>query len=670
MARDSNGLRFLPQQLLDYGELQWAQDEQDERRRLARLAQTMEAGWFGEYRGPTPDFGWEIYDGGAGELSLRTLDASGVPLQRDPSRPAPENDTVTLGVDPIGQVLEQPIGYVLESDDTRLLVPNDGVWRTLIAHYRTTQHQPGTLTVAAGSTAVVGDGTRFTRLNDGTVGLPDKIRVDAADTSTGNEGVYTIAAIGDDTHMTIVETFPEAETGMLFRVQGRFRGTEPADPDIHRCALVSWELVTRTCDRPTDGLIAYDVMRTGGTLYLIDRRRGSLWRPPSAPTIPGLQPVVFQSVAGALTTPVGTVGFGSAVNDSYGVAVAVAPAATGSHAPGIAEDQPTGMLAAVLFQEGGTTTRYVRALTWTATRAKSSGNAYGWETPNGGGTVTIATGAGARDVALVALPKGSTGITHRCYVVNNLGDLVSYYSANNGETWTGTFSVLAGLDIQRADVILTRMNRLLIAIVTASSPYLRWFYSDDLGATFDDNSGDAYDVGGGATANITDLTLIEDDRGNVSIVTAEGSSYVDNPWRVYHGQAEGDPTVDANEQTAGWMVGPDESANEKPLSIGAYAHPAGVIGVVGDVEDSGASQVDLMHSVVARNHAMSVDKLVNASDAGALVPTPCAVAVNAASGDVHVVWLTPQDAGDTVKLKAARWRPTLAQRAAIWPGGQ
>ena len=111
MARDSNGLRFLPQQLLDYGELQWAQDEQDERRRLARLAQTMEAGWFGEYRGPTPDFGWEIYDGGAGELSLRTLDASGVPLQRDPSRPAPENDTVTLGVDPIGQVLEQGLKH-------------------------------------------------------------------------------------------------------------------------------------------------------------------------------------------------------------------------------------------------------------------------------------------------------------------------------------------------------------------------------------------------------------------------------------------------------------------------------------------------------------------------------------------------------------------------------
>lgn len=219
MARDSNGLRFLPQQLLDYGELQWAQDEQDERRRIARLARTIEAGWFGEYRGPTPDFGWEIHDGGSGELALRTLDASSVPLQLDPSRPTPENDTVSLGMDPSGHVLEQPAGYVLESDDTRLVVPNDGVWRTLVAHYRTTQRQPGTLTVAAGSNAVVGDGTRFTRLSDGTVGLPDKIRVAAGDSTTGNPGVYTIAAIGSDTTMTIVETFPEAESGMYFRVQ-------------------------------------------------------------------------------------------------------------------------------------------------------------------------------------------------------------------------------------------------------------------------------------------------------------------------------------------------------------------------------------------------------------------------------------------------------------------
>lgn len=430
--------------------------------------------------------------------------------------------------------------------------------------------------------------------------------------------------------------------------------------------------MTRTCTRPTDGLIAYDVMRTGGTLYLIDRRRGSLWRPLGATAVaPGLQPVVRQDTSGALTVMTGQVSVGSAVNDSYGVAVSIAPAATGSHAAGLAEDQPTGMLVAALFQEGGTTTRYVRALAWTASRAKTSGNAYGWETPDGGGTVTIATGAGIRDVALVAIPKaGATGSTHLCYVVNSAGELVYFYSSNNGASWTGAVTVLTGLDIQRVDAILTRMNRILIAIETAASPYLRWFYSDDLGATYDDNSGDAYDVNGGATANIADLKLVEDDRGNVWIATAEGSGYVSNPWRLYHGQAEGDPTVDTNEQTAGWFAGPDESANEKPSSIAAYAHPAGVLGLIGDVEDSGSSQVDIVHAVVARNHPMSVDHLVYSSGAGVLKVTPCAVGVNAASGDLHVVWFTPQDAGAKVKLKATRYRPTDVHRSAIFPGGQ
>ena len=275
---DTNGNRTLDQQLIGYDVLEWTQAERLQRIARARIGLAHECGWLGEWVGPHPNLGWEVFAAGGNVLGTRSEDG-GVP---DDPFPIDRTRSIVpfVGVDPAGNVIEVPTGgALLDDSDAEIVPPNDGTWRTLIGRYRLTRREPGKLTLVGGSTTVVGTGTEFTRYSDSTSPEPTILRIDASETSNGNEGSYVIDVITDDENMTVLSAPPTTETDVFFRVKGQFFSGEPASPDIHRNATVRWELVTRTTTRPTDGLIAYDVKQAGGVVSLIDRRRGSLYQP-------------------------------------------------------------------------------------------------------------------------------------------------------------------------------------------------------------------------------------------------------------------------------------------------------------------------------------------------------------------------------------------------------
>lgn len=664
---DSNGMRVIDQMLIGYDVLQWSQAEPIERLQRARLGLAHECGWIGEFVGAHPNFGWEIAVNGAGLLRLRSENGGG------PDNPYPIDRTRPpgpwLGVDRNGNVLElDPSGRLLDQADAEITVPNDGVWRTLTCSHNLTRREPGRLTLTGGSTAVVGVGTKFTRYNDATDPEATILRIDATDTSNGNDGSYQIDEVIDDENLVLVSPPPSSETGVNYRVKGQFFNGEPADPDIHNNVAARWTLGTRTTTRPTNSLIAYDIRRNGGVTQIIDRRRASLYQPYSGrSTSFGLTPAFLSwneaSDAAVLRRESVTMISGGAAGTKI-LGISMAPAATGSHMTGLATSQPTGLLMAALVDDGATRRIRVKAFTQVgAVAAGASGLAGTWDDPNGGTDTDVVIAAGLLDVALVALPAAS-GFTHACFYVDSAGDLFAKTTADNGANWVGPSTVWeppGGSTILKVDVCLTRLNRLAVVVQYSAASRIRVIYSDDLGATWDLNGGGGYAVGDGTT--IHDVSVCEDDRGNLWTVAAQGLT---NVLRAYRGGAEGIATPDAVEvPTAGWPVGADDGtafANR----VSSFALPNGMIGAAFDLGTAVDDGKALHFMGIARNQAINHQQLAfSPSSTAAAV----AVAVGVtASGVVHVGW-SDVDVSNNARVNVLRYVPTAIERAHTWYGG-
>lgn len=662
--RETNGLNYFAKMLLDHDELQWEQDETRERLAWWRLGSAHEVGWCGEHVGPFENFGWDVYDSGSAALAVRNTTAAGVPLGISKLR-----DTTHryLGIDNQGRVLEVVAGERLrKADGTVLTVPADSTWYTLVGRYATRRLEPGKLTLTGGSVTVTGTGTQFTRYGQGTDPKSTLIRIDATDSSNGNEGTYEIDTITDDLNMTLVSAPPNSESSVTFRVKGRFRGGEPADVDIHNCAHIEWELVARTTTRPADGaLVAYDVRNVAGTLTFIDRRRSNIFRPIDG-TIRSYGLLCDDSYLTYTTSPTSelttteTISFVSSVADSdVGiVGISLAPVASGSHTTTLATDQATGMMLATLFDDG--TTRTIRVHHDTVVSSGNGGADY--DDPDNGATIDVVSAAGIRDVALVALPVAS-GNTHAVFYVDSTGNVIQRTTTDNGANWSAPTTIWnpgGAEEVSRIAAVLTRMGRVLIVGTYSTGNRLRYVFSDDLCTTWDNNSQAGYGYSGSGAS--TDVALCEDDRGNLWTASVEGARV-----ELYRGQAEGNPAPSATEQSAGWPVGPEQNVDY----VDVFALPNGTIGIVTGCENFvGNRSVHLF--VVARRNILHKQTLVsspNPSDADYAVPVAVGVA---ASGHVHLATGVKFDSlgNYSADVKVSRWSPVAIERAWTWYGGQ
>lgn len=665
----SNGLRFLAEQLLGFDELSWAQDERDERLNWLRLGMAHECGWVGEYVGPGLNFGWEVHDSGSGVLAIRTS-SGGVSLLRDLTRA--DSTRPFIGVDRRGRVLEILAGELLDADGEPITVPNDGVWRTLIARYATRTHEPGTLELTGSSTTVTGTGTQFTRYSDSTDPQPTLLRIDADDTSEGNEGTYQIATITSDTALELVSAPPTDESDVKFRVKAQFFSGDPADPDAHNNAHVTWELVTRTTTRPTDTLVAYDVRRSGGTVTTIDRRRASLYRQITADTrCFALTPAQWIANFAIDPAPAGDADsvllpyhrityVNNDADASTGViGLALAPASTGSHTTGLASDQPSGMLLAGLYDDGSAN-RTIQISHYTQVSDESINQVGAWDHPDGGSAVTIAA-AGLLDVAVIALPADS-GNTHALFYVDTNGSVIQRTSTDQGATWSGATTIWnpAGAEqVSRVAAVLTRMNRVVLVGAYSTGNRIRAIMSDDLCATWDNNSQAGYGYSG-STAS-TDVAICEDDRGNLWTVSAEGS---DNGIRLYRGQAEGNPVPATAEQSSGWVAGPERDCP----TVDCFAMPNGLVGIVCDAIVSSNRRIDFM--VAARRQIVHHQALFASPGVSDDKDSPVGVGVSA-NGVVFLAHGNNDTTGSNdAKAIISQWLPVSIERSHAWYGGQ
>jgi len=575
MPGNSPGLRYLNDLRLGYEELAWLQDDYDLHARLHRMASAYEPGWVGGSwlaNGAT-GLGWNIVDGGTGNLAVDSIDGGdeGLALFRRRNN----TDAPALGVDPDGQLLMiyPNDGQLLRDAAGALIsVPNDGVWRTLVARATLQVEAPGRMDMTVGVATVVGDGTQFLRYSDGGDLRATKFRVP----SGANAGDYEFLAIASDTSTTITPLPVATEANVEFVVIGDF-ASAAADRDIHSELVVTWELVTRTVAPQTDALIAYDCMRTGGTLSLIDRRRANIYRPavinherrwhiqpelvlgPSAAAVADY-PAVPQSAARALyyspctSTPAGGSHF-----------CAVAPAAVGS---GLHQgaDVASGLLGAFVKDNVTWQIEIREYVPQAYVHGTSSSNAEApWRNPDGGAAVTpISSQTGdCRGLALLAVPNG-TGNTHLMWYLDTAGDLYQLSSSDNGATWTVaaviTLGFAAGYGI---GATLTRTGRILLVLCNDSGTEIRYIRSDNYGTTWDTNTtaGHAIDLTGGV-GQYRYPSIAEDDFGNLWLAIEDWSSGASGRVVVlYRGTDVNDPAPSSDTPAGGWIVSPDPVLN-------------------------------------------------------------------------------------------------------------
>jgi hypothetical protein len=638
--RDTNGLRHLDQLRVGFDELQWAQDE-----RIARLANLLrggayEPGWIGRWWAHGEhDFGWEITElSTSGDLYFQTKEqgtASPFPgaMHRDETLPF-------IGVDSNGHVLESPRneedpgdGFtVLDTTDTIIKVPDDGVWRTLVAIYSLETLAPGRMNLVGGSNTVTGSFTEFTRF-EGVGPRKTKFRIDAADTAEGNEGTYEFSTITDDTNATITPAPPRSESKVPFRMVGEFFTGAPADPDIHNNVTVRWELRTRTVTPPADGaLIAYDIMRdTGATpnVNFIDRRHSMTYRRIEPTYMRGYQlaPWIRRGTGAVHTasqvveTRTDLVRLVSATGDVFDIDMA--PAAVGADTD-VGVDYEVGLIAAILTDANQAEIR--EFVPWDQENP--------WRHPNGGSAVTITLSGTRIALALTQVPSGS-GNTHLLFLADETsgtGGIHMRSSTDNGATWSGASTTiwdgtLSVDDIGHPAVVLTRLGRLIVVarvfVDASSEEEIRYIFSDDYGATWSTNSNAGFTI-----QSVGEVcrrpSIDEDDLGNLwtsfTRVIDQGSSSVDH-LRLVRGQAVNDPVPNTDEAAEGWIVGPEHAGdgweNNRP---GLIACPGGEVIILHNIHEGAPTPYNSSHwfgvTYASRGRTLMGERLLTTRTSG------------------------------------------------------
>jgi hypothetical protein len=414
---------------------------------------------------------------------------------------------------------------------------------------------------------------------------------------------------------------------------------------------------------------------------VIDRRHANVWRPIDGRTRGwALMPATLQfsnlaqsggpgdSTAVNVVKNIVTLASEQASAQTV-IGMSMAPCASGSHLSGLAEDQSTGMMAAVLWDNAST--RNVRILHYTVAAQAASTIAGFWDDPDNGSAVNAVSASGLLDVALVALPKNS-GNTHLLVYVDSAGDLIARTTTDNGATWSSATTIwaVASTDtLSKVSACLTRMGRIVVAGVLSAGDRIRYIYSDDLGATWLTNTNAGFSSSL-ATDTPTDIAVVEDDGGNLWTVYSIANT---NRLRMFRGQAEGNPVPSGTEHSAAWKVGPDSTT--VTTHIDAFPLPNGVIGVLyGQTASSGGDDVigyvSIARRVILSHQNLVIYPLSANFGTSETVPLCCGVA---ASGEVHMAWGNRYiDGGSNYDLEfsASLYVPVEVPRAKVWYGGQ
>lgn len=193
-----------------------------------------------------------------------------------------------------------------------LLVPNDGVMRTVVVSVVATSYEKGRVSLLSGSTLLNGSGTEFTQYAGRNTNFPGtnpqvpgtKFRIDAADSASLAGQTYEFNTITSDTVASLV-TAPSASGTVPFSIVGTTKNSiaTAADRDIYQYLMPKFELVTATREPAAGSFIIADVTRTAGTLVIIDRRKQNIVKPQvtGAGSIP--TPIFRQRMANGATAP-------------------------------------------------------------------------------------------------------------------------------------------------------------------------------------------------------------------------------------------------------------------------------------------------------------------------------------------------------------------------------
>ncbi len=644
--RDSNGLKYKSQLKLGVDELQWLQDEADERRRMLVLGAADQLGWFGGYwpHGQAA-FGWQVNDPATNGVLRLQLPVGGAPFipQRRRATTTPMGGFAPNGL-PV-QLDTDDNATLRDVDDVAITVPDDGVWYTLVAVPVLQARAPGRLTLTAGSAVVTGSRTDFTRYGDSTDPRATRMRISAADgdSSAGNEGTYRFVTITDATTATLDRAAVNDETGVHFRVIGDFFGAVPSDPDCQSVSMTVWELRARTVTLPTDALIAYDVMRDTGVqpgTFFIDRRHANVHRPTNSSIMRRwtLTPVLEVEAASPNLAVERRRDDVLVVGGDDVLFSCAAPASTGGDTS-VGLDSPGGLLAVCGHDTGaGFDLRVREYVPWM--RAP-------WRNPNGGGTVNVDTGVTpGGQPALVSLPS-ECGFTHVCFISDGGGAVQQYRTDDNGLTWDGPTLIwdpdaaAAGDAVSDVAAVLTRTGRIVLVaqyIPSGGQAQIRYIHSDDYTATWVTTGNAGVTIMTGlATDRLGQPAVIEDDFGNLWTAWARdvaggGESHV----RLIRGAAPNNPVADSEVPSGGWRVtdivtGSSGTISQQPNLIAA---PDGCIIVVHQVHDLIVPLHQIFATVTSRGRPIHRVRLSTIDAANGVDPTE---AVVDAHGVVHLL---------------------------------
>lgn len=458
-------LRFLNGLKIGLDELQFGQAEQDEAARAWRRATMLTPGLvIARLPDGSLDDNWRLDDDDDdGSLSLRA--------------------GASFGAWPQYAALVAEDGALLVIDRDyleELTLPNDATWHTVTVRQELTLYEEGAIVLTAGSANITGTGTKFTKYAGYTTdgfGRGTRIRIDAADSASGNEGTYELDTVVSDTVATLRAAIPGgSETIARFTIAGDFIGAVPASPDIHYRRRLVLERQTGIVREPAaDTIPLYDVKRDDAgapNVTFIDRRRQRLYRSAVRgglvdARVAGLTLswyVEQDSVAIGLATP--AVDIDSVANGGTNiVATAVAPSSDHDLLI-VVEDN--------LILRGVTNNHHQS-------------------------TAIAGTFAGQQP-SLTRCPPGS-GYTH-LLVYSDAGVIYARTTADAGVTWSGAILVWDATALDALDtgtwpcVYMLQNNRIMLAIEwfdnSAALSKIVAVTSDDYGATWDTNAGAGY----------------------------------------------------------------------------------------------------------------------------------------------------------------------------------
>lgn len=574
----SQGIHHLRGNLLKIGvhELAWMQEGYDEAEIRREFMSMIEPGWFVQYSGRRPHYGWNIVDGGTGVLKLQTYaNTNDLTDQRDNWG----GPTEIGGITKSGQVLRIP--REVQDLIIGVTIPNDTVWYTLRARVETTNYERGTINVTTGSTTILGTGTQFTRL----AGLLDAdnptargmlFRIAAGDTVNGNAGIIEIDAIISDTELRLVAAPAGTnENDMPFSIAGDYLGAAPADNlrDIHQRRRVTWSAANRlvAINGTDDELIVADVRRTGGVVTIVDRRYTQTYRRID-PSIVGYfpQPQFITPDSGGIVGP--------EVRQQYRAWTSGGAGNVGVHSIAQCVD-PALML--VAFDDGSGQIQTLQVETdrdydhlFTITGLGSTQN-----------HAVIEASGTALVPDITALPEGFP-ITHIMVYEDN-DEIIMRTTADDGATWSARTAIWqptihhANDTVHTPTILITRHLRVIVLcsymdhlLGAGTGRQLRYIYSDNVGdavMTWSTNGSNGFlqsDSGVYGVENPLDPHIVQDEGGNLIVSFArEDGIYImrgSTPNNPVPGGRD-DDEIGAN--YVGENIAPSPTDNNPPLDF-------------------------------------------------------------------------------------------------------